>query len=212
MYFGEGGISYNLGRIHINSCDFSLESYSFDDVPGDYEVIFVIAMLFIANFCAQLNNFDMTVQHDQKAMLPFLRAAIDAMSPSSIDLKLLASPWSPPAWMKAPQLVAAAGSSNDTEAQIAVQSMLGSASPNGLIATSNIQSTWANYISLFIEAYYQQGVPIWAVTPQNEPEFAAPWEACTYTPQFEADFIQKYLGPTLETDHPEVYFAVTWLA
>jgi glucosylceramidase len=145
----------------------------------------------------------MTVQHDQTAILPFLRAAIDAMSPSSIDLKLLASPWSPPAWMKVPRIIDASNG-NGTEAEIGVQSMLGSATPNGLIATPNIQSAWANYISLFIEAYYQQGVPIWAITPQNEPEFAAPWEACAYTPQSEADFIKQYLGPTLKTDHPEV--------
>ena len=37
-YFGAEGIGFSLGRLHINSCDFSLESYSFDDVPEDYEV------------------------------------------------------------------------------------------------------------------------------------------------------------------------------
>lgn len=37
-YFGDNGIGYSVGRIHINSCDFSLGSYSFDDVDGDYEV------------------------------------------------------------------------------------------------------------------------------------------------------------------------------
>jgi hypothetical protein len=37
-YFGEKGIGYSVGRIHINSCDFSLGSYSFDDVDGDFEV------------------------------------------------------------------------------------------------------------------------------------------------------------------------------
>jgi glucosylceramidase len=38
-YFGEEGIAYTLGRIHINSCDFSLESYSFNDVKDDFKVI-----------------------------------------------------------------------------------------------------------------------------------------------------------------------------
>jgi glucosylceramidase len=37
-YFGESGIGYSVGRISIGSCDFSLGSYSFDDVEGDYEV------------------------------------------------------------------------------------------------------------------------------------------------------------------------------
>ena len=42
-------------------------------------------------------------------------------------------------------------------------------------------------------------VPIWAVTPQNEPEFAAPWEACVYNKSFSNHFIQNYLGPVLRS-------------
>jgi glucosylceramidase len=34
-YFGASGIGYSIGRVHINSCDFSVASYSFDDVAGD---------------------------------------------------------------------------------------------------------------------------------------------------------------------------------
>jgi glucosylceramidase len=45
---------------------------------------------------------------------------------------------------------------------------------------------------------------LWAVTVQNEPEFPAPWEACSYTPKTEADFISYHLGPQLEQDHPDV--------
>jgi glucosylceramidase len=49
MYFGEEGIGLTLGRVHINSCDFSLSSYSFDDVDGDIDLAF----------------FDHEVTHDQ---------------------------------------------------------------------------------------------------------------------------------------------------
>ena len=31
-YFGDSGLTYNMGRVHINSCDFSVNSYSFDNV------------------------------------------------------------------------------------------------------------------------------------------------------------------------------------
>jgi O-glycosyl hydrolase len=48
--------------------------------------------------------------------------------------------------------------------------MLGSASPNGLKDNFEVKRTWAKYISYFIDAYKAHGVPIWAVTPQNEPE------------------------------------------
>ena len=58
---------------------------------------------------------------------------------NSTGLRILATPWSPPAWMKVPVNGA--------------QSMLGSATPNGLIATEQNMLTWANYISKFITAY-----------------------------------------------------------
>lgn len=34
LYFGKTGIGFSLGRIHINSCDFSLSSYNYDDAPN----------------------------------------------------------------------------------------------------------------------------------------------------------------------------------
>lgn len=37
-YFGQDGIEYTIGRIPMGSCDFSVEQYSFDDVPGDYNL------------------------------------------------------------------------------------------------------------------------------------------------------------------------------
>eukprot|EP01041_Mallomonas_annulata_P011965 gene11965-25063_t len=172
LYFGKNGIGYTLGRVHINSCDFSLDSYSFDDVNKDYD----------------LNFFDMQVTHDQAEMIPFIK---DAMKASKAPIHLLASPWSPPAWLKQPM--------SDGK-----KSMLGSAFPTGLRHEDKARKTWAKYISLFITAYKQQGVPIWAITPQNEPEFPAPWEACSYNTSSMHSFITEYLGPKLDDDHPEV--------
>ena len=134
LYFGPNGINYNMGRIHINSCDFSINSYTFDDVPNDYDLLY----------------FDTEVTHDQAQILPFIRKA---MSNSRFPMKILASPWSPPAWMK----------------QGVNKSMTGSAVPNGLTDTDDMKTTWAKYISKFLQAYENQGVKVWAVTPQNEP-------------------------------------------
>ena len=80
--------------------------------------------------------------------------------------------------------------------------MLGSAVPNGLVDSPDVKRAWARYISKFISAYAAQGVPVWAVTPQNEPEFPAPWEACAYTAAYEKEFIADYLGPVLAEEHP----------
>ena len=49
-----------------------------------------------------------------------------------------------------------------------------------------------------------KGRLFWAVTPQNEPEFAAPWEACAFNASFERYFIRDYLGPVLKSQHPEL--------
>lgn len=116
------------------------------------------------------------------------------MKKSKQPINLLASPWSPPSWMKVPV----------KEGNITTSKMTGSNTPNGLRSDPKIMSAWARYISLFIDAYENHGVPIWAVTPQNEPEFAAPWEACAYNASFESLFVEKYLGPILKSDHPEI--------
>lgn len=42
------------------------------------------------------------------------------------------------------------------------------------------------------------------MTPQNEPEFVAPWEACAQTPITESNFVGYHLGPQLQKDHPNV--------
>ena len=76
------GNAYALGRLHMNSADFSLSTYSLDDVPGDFE----------------LRSFDAALAHDSAYVLPFAQAA---SARAGGALRLFFSPWSPPAWMKA---------------------------------------------------------------------------------------------------------------
>jgi len=73
------GIGYSLGRTHINSCDFSSESYAYTETPGD----------------TSLERF--SIKHDLKFRVPFIKKVIEK---TGGDFKLYASPWSPPAWMK----------------------------------------------------------------------------------------------------------------
>ncbi|CAN0493139.1 unnamed protein product, partial [Ectocarpus sp. 12 AP-2014] len=79
-YFGPNGIEYSVGRIPMGSCDFSVEQYSFDEVPGDYN----------------LTHFDDGVEKDTAQRIPMLLSALARRE----DLQLFTSPWSPPAWMK----------------------------------------------------------------------------------------------------------------
>lgn len=168
LYFGEGGLNYVFGRTHINSCDFSPTYYTFDDVDDDFD----------------LQHFDSNVTHDvDSGLIPLIQAAQQVLHSSGKSLRLLATSWSPPAWMKT------------------TGEMKGSDRP-GLKDTC--KASWAKYFSKWISAYKSHGVPIWAVTPQNEPENAGIWESCVFNAKNELDWIAGELGPTLKADHPEV--------
>jgi len=153
-YSVDQGIGYTLGRTNINSCDFSSESYSYDDVAGD----------------VKLTQF--SIAHDLKYKVPFIKAALAA---SQGKLKLFASPWSPPAWMK---------TNNDMS--------------NGGKLRPEYRQAWADFYVRFIKAYEQQGIPMWGLTVQNELMAIQRWESCIYTAQEEHDFVRDYLGPTLK--------------
>lgn len=172
LFFGKNGIGLSLGKININSCTSSLGSYNFDNVDGDTE----------------LNFFDFDVTHDRLQIIPFILDAIDA---SKVAIKFIASPCSPPAWMKMP----VNGS----------RSMQGSAKPAGLSSDPKIKWAWARYLSMFVQAYKSKGIKIWAITPQNEPEVVtATSESCLYSAEAESNFINGFLGPMLRSEHPDV--------
>eukprot|EP00927_Polykrikos_kofoidii_P072723 TRINITY_DN68807_c0_g1_i1.p1 TRINITY_DN68807_c0_g1~~TRINITY_DN68807_c0_g1_i1.p1 ORF type:complete len:716 (+),score=88.68 TRINITY_DN68807_c0_g1_i1:73-2148(+) len=176
LYFGdpsEGGNGYTIGRVPMGSCDFSKAPYTFANVSGDIN----------------LTHFDDNVTHDEEnGMLPMMRAASKEVGKRE-QLKIYASPWSPPAWMKIAN-------------KDGTQSLTGSAEPLGLNKT--YMRSWAKYFSRFITAYKRRGIDLWAVTPQNEPEYPARWEACVYTPEYEAEFVRDHLGPVLQKDHRDV--------
>lgn len=153
-YFNpDTGHGYTLCRTHINSCDFSLNNYAYATVAGDTE----------------LKHF--SVEHDRQALLPMIKAAFNV---SGRAIKLLASPWSPPAWMKTNGEMNYGGKLKD-----------------------EYYPVWAKYYCRYIQAYAAEGVPIWAITVQNEPEAKQTWDSCLYTAEEERDFVRDYLGPAL---------------
>lgn len=202
LFFGKTGLGYSMGRVPLNSCDFSVKSYSFDEVDGDFD----------------LEHFDTKVTHDAQkdGMIDMILRATalfnkswkgedDAETDGVKDgnFKMFASPWSPPKWMKVPT-----HQSESLAGFLHAKNMSGSAEPSclreGTGRNSTYAKTWALYMSKFVTAYQSYGVPLGAVTVQNEPEFPAPWEACSYTPEVMADFIGYHLGPQFEKDHPDV--------
>ncbi len=151
-YSADRGIGYTLARTNINSCDFSSESYTYV-TEGD----------------KQLSSFN--IAPDLRYKIPLIKRA---MAASGNRLKLFASPWSPPAYMK---------DNND---------ML-----HGGQLRAEYREAWALYYTKFIESYRRAGVPVWAVTIQNEPMATQTWESCIYQPEAERDFLRDYLGPVM---------------
>ncbi|MBI2814362.1 MAG: glycoside hydrolase family 30 protein [Opitutae bacterium] len=149
------GIGYTLARTHINSCDFSLSMWALDETPGDYD----------------LHHF--TLEPMRRWLMPLLR---DAQKVAGQDrFKLLASPWSPPAWMKTNNRMDDGGS------------LRGEYAP-----------AWANYFVKFVQRMKaEENIGVWALTVQNEPQAKQVWESCLYTPEQERDFVKKHLGPAL---------------
>jgi len=164
LYFGPEGLNYSIGRVHIGSCDFSLGSYNFDNVSGDFE----------------LKNF--SISHDHQWLLPFIK---DAFKTSKFPIRMYASPWSPPGWMK--------GNGH----------MIKTSVP-GLKQSKEYFMSWSNYLSRFISEYQKEGIPMWGMTVQNEAEALVPWESCYYSPEDQRDFIKNYLGPIMSKNHPNL--------
>jgi glucosylceramidase len=132
--------------------------YTYDDVPAgrtDY----------------RLRRF--SVAHDRAEILPLLRQAL-ALNP---QIKVIGSPWSPPAWMKTNQ------------------SLIG----GRLIDEPRVYAAYARYLVKFVKAYERAGVPIYALTVQNEPQNRNPsgYPGMDMPVAQEAKLIEA-LGPALK--------------
>jgi glucosylceramidase len=115
-----------------------------------------------------------SIDHDRAYVLPTLRLA----RKQNPDLFLFSSPWSPPGWMKAGG------------------SMLG-----GSIRPRYFDP-YAQYFLKFLQSYAAEGVPVQAVSVQNEvdTEQDGRMPACTWAQEYEIKFVKDHLGPLLRQD------------
>jgi glucosylceramidase len=153
------GIGLAILRQPMGSSDFSLADYSYDDVPpGESD--------------SELKHF--TIDRDRQYILPVLREALAA----NPKLKIIASPWSPPGWMKTSG------------------SMIG-----GTLLPSSF-APLARYFVRFVQSYEAAGVPIFAITPQNEPRnIPADYPGMGMTAEEQTVFIREHLGPAFRDAH-----------
>ncbi len=171
MYFSDQGLRYNMARLPIGSCDFSLMNYNYDSTSGD----------------ANLTKF--SIDHDKSQIIPLIKKANATILKGSGDaLYIVATPWSPPNWLK------------ENNSPYCPTDCAG-----GCVLKDQYRDTWALYFSKFLSAYKAEGVDIWGITIQNEPEYCPHnYEAMHFTPEAERDFLKDHLGPKLSQDHPDV--------
>ncbi len=179
--------NYNLIRIPMGSCDFGsgevsdTQYYSYDDVPYDQPDL---KLEHFSIGTGQPGAKDAT--KDLKYIVPVLQEIL-RINPK---VRILATPWSAPAWMKDTKHMEKGG---HLRKDICRQVLL---------------KTYAQYFVKFLRAYQKLGISISALCIQNEPNFATPWPAMIWTMPELADFGAHYLKPALYHDFPkvELYF------
>lgn len=168
------GLNLNLCRMPVGANDFSRDWYSYDETPGDLS----------------LEHF--SVEHDLDTLVPFIRAAGEHQP----ALRLWASPWSPPTWMKTNGHYAAAlpwpgGVDNGLRPD-----QVGAEGTDMFRLDEEHLEAYARYVVRFVEAYRELGIRIETVMPQNEFNSAQVFPSCTWTPEGLARFV-AVLGPAL---------------
>ena len=178
--FGENGANFTASRTVVGASDFALKGhYSYDDVEGD----------------EALKHFSMAVHQDgfSKEEYPQIQdesydmwqciheiAAIKASQEDS-EWRLVASPWTAPAWMK------------DNKQFFDKKNRYGGA------LLPKYYDAFARYYIKYLQAYRSSGIEFWAITPENEPMGNdGSWESMHLSPAAEATLIGQYLGPEME--------------
>lgn len=111
-----------------------------------------------------------SIEPDRVHLIPILKEIL-TLNP---DIRIMGSPWSAPAWMKTNQAVKG-----------------GSLKPE-------YYAVYANYFVKYIQAMKGEGIPIDAITIQNEPEHPGNTPSMTMTSAEQNEFVRDHLGPAFK--------------
>ncbi|CAH0397603.1 unnamed protein product [Chilo suppressalis] len=158
-YFGPKGLEYNMIRVPIAGADFSTHPYTYNELPWND---------------GALTNYSLS-DEDLFLKLPMIRRSLHA---ANHEVKITASCWSPPIWMKTNERITGFGQ-----------------------VKREFYQSYADYHLRFIEEYAKANVKIWAITTTNEPINgivpAAPFNSLGWMPSQMATWIANNLGPTI---------------
>lgn len=153
----ENSISISYLRISLGSSDLDEKAFSYNDIDPNKKDI-------------GLEEF--SLKEDENDLIPILKEIL-AINP---DIKIMASPWSPPAWMKTNK------------------------STKGGSLLSEYYNIYANYFTRYIKSMAEHGITIDAITVQNEPLHPGNNPSLYMTPEEQATFIKQSLGPVFEKE------------
>ena len=154
-YFSPEKMNYRLVRVHMDSCDFSLGLYEAMSNSEDTE----------------LKSF--SCERTEKYILPMLE---DAKKTAGENLKLMLTPWSPPAFMKTN----------------------GKRTGGGKLKPE-YRKLWAEYICRYIREFQNRGFAVQRISIQNEPKAVQTWDSCLFTAEEEKSFLRDFLYPTMKS-------------
>ena len=154
-YFSPEKMNYRLVRVHMDSCDFSLGLYEAMSNSEDTE----------------LKSF--SFERTEKYILPMLE---DAKKTAGENLKLMLTPWSPPAFMKTN----------------------GKRTGGGKLKPE-YRKLWAEYICRYIREFQNRGFAVQRISIQNEPKAVQTWDSCLVTAEEEKSFLRDFLYPTMKS-------------
>lgn len=161
LFDPEEGIGISFIRLTIGASDFSLSDYTYNDLGSGQSD-------------RTVDGFDISMEEEY--LIPMLRKILD-INPY---IKVMATPWSPPAWMKTNESL-----------------------DNGGRLKGLFQESFAIYLVKYIQAMEDKGIPIHSITVQNEPLYAAPYMSMEMSSEEQKIFIRDYLGPMMQAESLE---------
>lgn len=177
------GARFTYCRMPIGANDFATDAYSYDETDGDFD----------------LKHF--SIDHDKGTLIPFIHAA-QKYQPS---LRLWASPWTPPSWMKRNHFYAEAKAYPGMKENGIRPDQIGHEGEDMFIQEPRYFDAYARYFGRFIDAYRAENIHVGLVMPQNEFNSAQNFPSCTWTPEGLARFLHS-LGPEMQKRGVDVFF------
>ncbi|MGB6691422.1 MAG: glycoside hydrolase family 30 beta sandwich domain-containing protein [Terracidiphilus sp.] len=177
LFSRKDGVGIDFLRQPVGSSDLAVTFYSFDDLCEQTTQACTTP--------AEVNDYNLdhfSLKHDEEYILPLLKKAL-AINP---EILVMLTPWSPPGWMKTSGSML--GSNPETK------------QPSSL--RPEAYTAFANYLVKTIQGYQAAGVPVYALSVQNEPLFTPPtYGGMQMLADEQAAFFGTALGPALAAAH-----------